>query len=60
MEHAGEFKRIADNMAALKEKRASLLERLNNDSAANYRIRRIFLCLEICNFYSTISKFCNI
>lgn len=38
MKHAEEFKRISDAMAALKEQRASLLDRQNSDSVANRRI----------------------
>ena len=39
LSHAEEFKRISDEMSALKEKRALLLERQNSDSAVNRRIR---------------------
>ena len=39
MKYADDFKRIADEMAGLKEKRAALLERQNSDSAADWRIR---------------------
>ena len=39
MRHAGEFKRISDDIAALKEQKASLLEQQNSDSAANGRIK---------------------
>lgn len=39
MKYADNFKRIADEMAGLKEKRAALLERQNSDSAADWRIR---------------------
>lgn len=39
MKYADDFKRIADEMAGLKEKRAALLDRQNSDSAANWRIR---------------------
>ena len=39
MRHAEEFKRISDDMAALKEQKASLLEQQNSDSAANGRIK---------------------
>ncbi len=49
MKHAAEFKRISDDMAALKEQRASLLERQNNDSAASRRIA------DAVNFLSTSS-----
>ncbi len=38
MKHAEEFKRISADMAALKEQRASLLDRQNSDSAASRRI----------------------
>ena len=38
MKHAEDFKRISDDMAALKEQRASLLEQQNSDSASNRRI----------------------
>lgn len=39
LSHTEEFKRISDEMSALKEKRALLLERQNSDSAVNRRIR---------------------
>jgi len=39
MRHAEKFKRITDDMAALKEQKASLLEQQNSDSAANGRIK---------------------
>ena len=39
LSHAEEFKRISDEMSALKEKRALLLEQQNSDSAVNRRIR---------------------
>lgn len=39
LSHAEEFKRISDEMSALKEKRALLLERQNSDSAVNRRIQ---------------------
>lgn len=39
MKYADDFKRIADEMSGLKEKRAALLERQNSDSAADWRIR---------------------
>ena len=39
MSHAEDFKRISDEMSALKEKRALLLERQNSDSAVNRRIQ---------------------
>jgi len=39
MKYADDFKRIADEMACLKEKRAALLDRQNSDSAADWRIR---------------------
>ena len=38
MKYAEDFKRISDNMAALKEKRADLLNLQNSDSAASRRI----------------------
>ena len=38
MKHAEDFKRISADMAALKEQRASLLDRQNSDSAASRRI----------------------
>lgn len=40
MKHAGEFKRISDEMAALKEQRARLLEQQNSNSAAGRRIAK--------------------
>ena len=39
LSHAEEFKRISDEMSALKEKRTLLLEQQNSDSAVNRRIR---------------------
>ena len=39
LSHTEEFKRISDEMSALKEKRALLLERQNSDSAVNRRIQ---------------------
>ena len=39
LSHAEDFKRISDEMSALKEKRTLLLERQNSDSAVNRRIR---------------------
>ncbi len=39
LSHAEDFKRISDEMSALKEKRAFLLEQQNSDSAVNRRIR---------------------
>lgn len=38
MKHAEDFKRISDDMAALKAQRASLLDLQSNDSAASRRI----------------------
>lgn len=39
MKHAEDFKRISDNMAALKKQRADLLDRQNSNSAASRRIK---------------------
>ncbi len=39
MKHAEAFKRISDEMARLKEQKASLLEQQNSDSAASRRIQ---------------------
>ena len=39
MKHAGECKRIADEMAVLKEKKAALLEQQNSDSEVNRKIQ---------------------
>ncbi len=39
MKYTNDFKRIADEMAGLKEKRAALLNQQNSDSAADWRIR---------------------
>jgi len=39
MQYADQFKRIADNMATLKERKTALIERQNSDSAASHRIQ---------------------
>ncbi|NBI67905.1 recombinase family protein [Pseudoflavonifractor sp. 60] len=39
LKHADKFKRIADDMAVLKEKKAALLEQQNSSSAVNRRIQ---------------------
>lgn len=46
LKYAGKFKRIADNMAALKEKKAVLLEQQNSSSAAGRRIQDAVRILE--------------
>lgn len=46
VKYADSFKRIADEMASLREKRAALLDQQNSDSAAS---RRIANAMEVLN-----------
>lgn len=50
LKYADDFKRITNNMTLLKEKRNSLLEQQNTNSAANYRLHE---AMELLNASST-------